>query len=49
MCGVMPVVCLLEASRLLGASGADLVCYGTSGDVTGDESEVVGYAGLTVS
>jgi len=48
MCGVMPVICMLEATRILGASRAELVCYGTSGDVTGDETEVVGYAGMTV-
>ncbi|MFO7984120.1 MAG: AmmeMemoRadiSam system protein B [Desulfuromonadales bacterium] len=48
MCGVMPVVSMLEATRLLGANSAELLCYGTSGDVTGDETEVVGYAGLTV-
>jgi AmmeMemoRadiSam system protein B len=49
MCGVMPVIVLLEATRLLGATQAQLVSYGTSGDVTGDDSEVVGYAGLTIS
>lgn len=49
MCGVMPVVALLESARVLGATQAELVRYGTSGDVTGDDSEVVGYAGLTVA
>lgn len=48
MCGVMPVVVLLAAVKRLKANSARLVGYATSGDVTGDHSEVVGYAGLTV-
>jgi AmmeMemoRadiSam system protein B len=49
MCGVTPAVVMLEAVRVLGATKAELVAYGTSGDVTGDNREVVGYAGLMVS
>lgn len=48
MCGVIPTVVMLEAARVLGADEADLVRYGNSGDVTGDQSEVVGYAGVVV-
>jgi MEMO1 family protein len=49
MCGVVPVVVMLAAARRLGATSAALVQYGNSGDVTGNQSEVVGYAGVVVS
>jgi AmmeMemoRadiSam system protein B len=39
---------VLTAARLLGAARATLVRYATSGDVTGDRDEVVGYAGVIV-
>ncbi|AMV72347.1 AmmeMemoRadiSam system protein B [Desulfuromonas carbonis] len=48
MCGVLPTVVLLAAARVLGATGAELIRYGNSGDVTGDQQEVVGYAGLAI-
>lgn len=48
MCGVLPTVVMLAAARRLGAVSASLVRYGNSGDVTGDQSEVVGYAGVVV-
>lgn len=48
MCGVVPTTCVLVAARELGASGVKLVRYATSGDVTGDNREVVGYAGLVI-
>ena len=48
MCGFGPVVSVLTAARLLGASHARLVRYATSGDITGDRDEVVGYAGVIV-
>ena len=48
MCGFGPVVSVLTAARLLGASRATLVRYATSGDITGDRQEVVGYAGVIV-
>ncbi len=48
MCGVLPVVVMLVAARQLGAARATLVHYGNSGDVTGDQSQVVGYAGVIV-
>ena len=49
MCGVIPVVVMLQAARKLGASRAEMVDYRNSGDVTGDQSEVVGYAGAVFS
>ena len=49
MCGVLPMVAMLEAARLAGASRATLVRYGNSGDITGDQSSVVGYAGVVLS
>lgn len=49
MCGVLPVVVLLAAARELGARKAQLVRYGHSGEVTGDDTEVVGYAGIRIS
>src|SRR5579862_1581093 len=48
MCGYGPAVTMLVAARLLGATRAELVRYATSGDVTGDPDEVVGYAGVIV-
>ncbi len=48
MCGVLPVVVMLRAAVALGYSQAELVDYCNSGDVTGDQSEVVGYAGVRV-
>jgi len=32
----------------LGAKGARLIKYETSGDITGDKTSVVGYAGIQV-
>jgi AmmeMemoRadiSam system protein B len=49
MCGFGPAVSMLTAAKQLGASHADLVRYATSGDITGDREEVVGYAGIIVS
>ena len=46
MCAYGPVVCLITAAKELGATGAELVMYRTSGDATGDKSAVVGYAGV---
>jgi len=48
MCGYMPVAVMITAAKQLGASKAELVKYATSGDVTGDNSSVVGYAGVIV-
>lgn len=46
MCGLGPAVAMLTALAALGATQADLVRYATSGDVSGDRSAVVGYAGI---
>jgi AmmeMemoRadiSam system protein B len=46
MCGVIPATVVLCASLALGATSARLVKYSTSGDVSGDRGQVVGYAGL---
>jgi AmmeMemoRadiSam system protein B len=48
MCAYGPVVTLISAARELGATGAELVKYQTSGDTTGDYSAVVGYAGIII-
>jgi len=48
MCGVIPAVVMLAAAKILGARRGRLVRYGNSGDVTGDQSQVVGYAGVHV-
>jgi len=48
MCGYAPTVSLISAARELGATGAELVKYQTSGDITGDYSGVVGYAGIII-
>ena len=48
MCGYMPAVVAIEAARLLGAKGAKLISYQTSGDITGDYAAVVGYAGIVI-
>ena len=45
-CG--PATVALTAANLLGAVGAHLVAYSTSGDVSGDYSAVVGYAGVRI-
>jgi AmmeMemoRadiSam system protein B len=49
MCGVIPAATMLVAAKDMGAGQARLVRYATSGDVTGDNRQVVAYAALTVS
>ena len=49
MCGPGPVMAMLYAAKGLGATEAHTLCYRTSGDVTGDRSQVVGYASVIVS
>lgn len=46
MCGVAPAVAAMAAARDLGAEEGKLIQYSTSGDVTGDMNEVVGYASV---
>ena len=48
MCGAIPTAVMLVAAQALGASTAEIVAYRTSGDVTGDTSQVVGYAAVAV-
>jgi AmmeMemoRadiSam system protein B len=48
MCGYVPAAIMLVAAKLLGAKKARLIGYQTSGDVTGDYSSVVGYAGIII-
>ena len=49
MCGYAPAAIMITAVKLLGAAKARLVKYQTSGDVSGDYSSVVGYAGIIIS
>ncbi len=48
MCGFLPVTTMLFASLKLGAQRAELIKYANSGDINGDYSQVVGYAGIIV-
>ena len=48
MCGVLPMTVGLAAAKELGATRADVVRYATSGDVSREYSQVVGYAGVVV-
>ena len=48
-CGYGPVVALITASKLLGATKGQILCYKTSGDLTGDYSSVVGYASVMLT
>ena len=48
MCGVNPATVMLTACKELGATQAELVRYMTSGEVSGDMDQVVGYAGMIV-
>ncbi len=45
VCGYGPIMVLVEWAKRLGAR-AELLKYGTSGDVTGDRSNVVAYAAI---
>jgi len=50
MCGVLPAVIVMETLRRLGGlTRCQRVGYATSGDVTGDRSRVVGYAGMLLA
>lgn len=48
MCGYAAAVATLTAARQLGATGAELVRYATSGEVNGEHDSVVGYAGIVI-
>jgi AmmeMemoRadiSam system protein B len=49
MCGPGPVMAMITACKELGAKKASLLRYATSGDITGDYSQVVGYASVAVT
>lgn len=49
MCGALPTAIMLATAKILGAKAATLLKYSNSGDVTGDYTEVVGYAAIEVS
>ncbi|MEZ7195307.1 AmmeMemoRadiSam system protein B [Pseudodesulfovibrio karagichevae] len=49
MCGVLPMTTGLYAAKTMGATHAELMAYSTSGEVSGDFEQVVGYAGVLVS
>lgn len=46
MCGYGPTIAAITAAKALGAKQSKLLCYKTSGDITGDYSAVVGYASI---
>jgi len=48
MCGFGPAIAMITAAKGLGATSAELVKYATSGDISGDRDQVVGYAGIIV-
>jgi len=48
MCGFQPTTVAIVAAKELGAKKGELKMYRTSGDVTGDYTEVVGYAGMLI-
>jgi len=48
MCGYAPAMVMLQAANVIGAAGAELVKYATSGDAIGDNASVVGYASILV-
>ena len=49
MCGFQPATAAIMASKALGAKKAKLIRYQTSGDVSGNFQEVVGYAGIRIT
>ncbi|MFH0799331.1 MAG: AmmeMemoRadiSam system protein B [Pseudomonadota bacterium] len=48
MCGVVPTAVAIYACKELGAKKATLIKHTTSGEVSGDFSAVVGYAGFVI-
>lgn len=47
-CGYGPITAMVSACRAMGAAEGRLLTYATSGDITGDRNEVVGYAAIAV-
>jgi len=48
MCGYAATVAMLVAVLERGAKETQLICYATSGDISGDYDRVVGYAGILI-
>lgn len=48
MCGYAPAIAMITAAKTLGAKNAKLIKYQTSGEVSGDKTSVVGYAGIII-
>lgn len=46
VCGIAPVYVLLNLMKNIGVKKAELIAYGNSGEVNGDLTSVVGYAGI---
>lgn len=47
-CGGGPVVSAMIAAERLGARDSEILKYATSGEITGDKSQVVGYGSATI-
>jgi len=47
-CGYGPIGCMIETLKALGKNQCELLEYTTSGEVSGDFDQVVGYAALAV-
>jgi AmmeMemoRadiSam system protein B len=45
-CGYGPIAAAIAAAKILGATSGKLLRYATSGDITGDYSQVVGYGAI---
>ena len=48
-CGYGPIAATITAAFALGAKAGKLLAYATSGDVSGDYSQVVGYGAIVFS
>jgi len=48
LCGEAPLVIFISCLKRLGARKSQVALYKTSGDITGDKSSVVGYAGIII-
>jgi hypothetical protein len=48
MCGLGPVASAIVAAKGMGAKTANLLKYATSGDTSGDFSQVVGYGSIVI-
>jgi AmmeMemoRadiSam system protein B len=45
-CGYGPIAASIAAAKALGATSGKLLRYATSGDITGDYSQIVGYGAI---